>query len=160
MIRHLTATDLDALVRLNNEADPAVNALPREGLAELLGWAVHPLAVDDDGGLAAFVVALGPGLPYRSENYGFFSSRFDDFVYVDRVVVAPRARRRGLASCLYQAVADASAAPVMLCEVNLSPPNPESLAFHASLGFTEIGRQHTTGGQKEVVLLEKPLPRR
>ncbi len=31
-------------------------------------------------------------------------------------------------------------------EVNVDPPNEVSLAFHAGLGFTEVGRQDTPYG--------------
>ncbi len=48
-------------------------------------------------------------------------------------------------------------APTMTCEVNLRPPNPDSLRFHRQFGFVEVGRQETEGGAKEVVLMEKEL---
>ena len=35
----------------------------------------------------------------------------------------------------------------LVCEVNLEPPNPVSDAFHASLGFTELGRGSPTPGK-------------
>lgn len=36
------------------------------------------------------------------------------------------------------------------CEVNCHPPNPQSDAFHAALGFTQIGAGSTHGGAKIV----------
>ena len=39
------------------------------------------------------------------------------------------------------------------CEVNLAPPNPESLKFHARIGFREVGRQAFVPREKEVVYL-------
>jgi uncharacterized protein len=36
------------------------------------------------------------------------------------------------------------------CEVNLRPPNPVSDAFHARLGFTEVGRAMFGNGAKAV----------
>jgi uncharacterized protein len=43
------------------------------------------------------------------------------------------------------------------CEVNSDPPNPASEAFHAQLGFTEIGTETLSGGKKTVRYLLKTL---
>ena len=47
-------------------------------------------------------------------------------------------------------------APVLLCEVNLVPPNEGSLRFHARQGFEPVGTLDTTGG-KTVSLLAREL---
>jgi predicted GNAT superfamily acetyltransferase len=36
---------------------------------------------------------------------------------------------------------------MICCEVNVDPPNPASDAFHASLGFHEIGRASMANGK-------------
>jgi predicted GNAT superfamily acetyltransferase len=43
------------------------------------------------------------------------------------------------------------------CEVNLDPPNPGSEAFHARLGFKQVGVQSTKGGAVTVSLLAAPV---
>lgn len=43
------------------------------------------------------------------------------------------------------------------CEVNFLPPNPGSDAFHARLGFSEVGRGVLYGGSKTVRYLERVL---
>ena len=35
----------------------------------------------------------------------------------------------------------------MVCEVNAEPPNPASDAFHAALGFTEVGQATLNRGK-------------
>jgi predicted GNAT superfamily acetyltransferase len=107
---------------------------------------------------------MPPGLAYASENYVYFSARARelgrDFVYVDRIVLAPALQSRGLGPRLYAAVFDEArrvGAPEVLCEVNVEPPNPGSLAFHTRLGFVEVGRQQTHGGENVVVLLAAPV---
>jgi hypothetical protein len=42
-------------------------------------------------------------------------------------------------------------------DVNLNPPNPGSDAFHAKLGFKEVGQAVLYGGAKTVRYMEKPL---
>ena len=45
----------------------------------------------------------------------------------------------------------------MTCEVNIEPPNPASLAFHARMGFDRVGEQSTKGGEVVVALLAAPV---
>ncbi len=158
-LRPYTPADLDAVVAINDGAYPAVPITPAEELAELIALSRLSLVVDD-GQVAGFVVALAPGLAYASENYTWFSARSRDFVYVDRIVLAPRLQGQGIGPRLYAAVEDAArvdGASEITCEVNVRPPNPGSLAFHARLGFVEVGRQETKGGANEVSLLAKPV---
>ena len=154
--------DLDALVAVNDAAYPAVPITPAEELAELIGMSSVAVVVDD-GAAAGFVLGMPPGLAYQSENYLFFSARAREhgttFVYVDRIVLAAHLRGRALGPQLYDAVFDEArrvGADEVLCEVNLEPPNPGSLAFHTRLGFVEVGRQSTKGGANVVALLAAP----
>jgi len=155
--------DLDALVAVNDAAYPAVPITPAAELAELIGMSSVAVVVDD-GAAAGFVLGMPPGLAYQSENYLFFSARAREhgttFVYVDRIVLAAHLRGRALGPLLYDAVFDEArrvGADEVLCEVNLEPPNPGSLAFHARLGFVEVGRQLTKGGANVVALLAAPV---
>ena len=45
----------------------------------------------------------------------------------------------------------------VVCEVNTIPPNPESDALHAALGFVEVGTASIHGGSKTVRYLERRL---
>lgn len=159
VIRPFTVADLAAVVAINDGAHPAVPITPPDELAELIAMSRLALVVDD-GEPAGFVVALSPGLAYASENYGWFSARSGDFLYVDRIVLAPRRQGQGIGPRLYDAVEEAAradGASEITCEVNVRPANPGSLAFHARLGFVEVGRQETKGGSTEVALLARPV---
>lgn len=158
-VRDLAASDLPTVVALNNAVVPAVNELTLAEAGRLAGLADVAIVATLDDRLAGFCWILGPGQPYASLNYTWFSQRYDDFAYLDRVAVDPTARRRGVARALYTAVIEQSRAtrPVLLCEVNLRPRNDASLAFHDALGFREVGRQDTDGGTKTVRLLELDL---
>ena len=154
-LRPYRPADLEALVAINDGAYPAVPITPAAELADLIGKG-RLVLVADDGEPAGFIVALAPGLDYASENYAWFSARSSDFLYVDRIVLAPRLRGQGVGPRLYAAVEEAArsdGAREITCEVNVRPPNPGSLAFHTRLGFREVGRQQTKGGTTEVALL-------
>jgi predicted GNAT superfamily acetyltransferase len=158
--RPVTPADVPALAALNDAAVPAVNALGAAGLAaHVPGCDVALVVPDVDGDEPlAFVLAVAPGADYASENYRWFCAHRPGSLYVDRIVVAPRAHGRGLGRALYAAV-DERARELGLgeitCEVNLEPPNPESLAFHARLGFEQVGEQVTKGGTVRVALLAR-----
>ncbi|MCU1476801.1 MAG: family N-acetyltransferase [Subtercola sp.] len=151
--------DAPQLLALNNLAVPAVSELDEFALHALLDHAHSTIAVVDDaepGVVLGFTLTLIPGADYQSENYRWFSARSNDFLYVDRIVVAERARDRGIGGVLYAAIfeeARAAGAAEVFCEVNLEPPNPGSLRFHGRLGFVEVGQQATKGGEVVVSLL-------
>ena len=153
-LRPATETDLEEVLRLNNAAVPAVNRLAQTDIAWFLRNAPY-FTIADDGGVAAFLVGLEPGLAYRSPNYRWFCERYDRFAYIDRIVVAPSARRLGLGRRLYDdfAARRGGAAGRLVCEVNIRPANDRSMRFHTMYGFSEIGRQETEGGAKEVALM-------
>ncbi len=97
---------------------------------------------------------------YDSPNYLWFRARYPRFVYVDRIVVAPAMRKRGLANRLYEDLFQAARLAGhdrVVCEVNSDPPNPASDAFHAALSFVEVGHASIHGGTKTVRYLARPL---
>ncbi|MEZ0449756.1 GNAT family N-acetyltransferase [Cellulomonas sp. ICMP 17802] len=160
-VRPLTADDLPSLAALNDAAVPAVNALGLDGLTAHVPVCDLALVAERDGEPAGFVLALAPGAGYASENYRWFSEHVPGSLYVDRIVVAPGAHGLGIGRLLYAAV-DARARElglgVVTCEVNLRPPNPQSLAFHERLGFHRLGEQATKGGSVVVALLSREVP--
>ena len=112
-----------------------------------------------DEKFAGFLIGLGPGLDYGSENYRWFCHHYGDFGYIDRVAVHKSARRLGVASRLYDDFADKlrGDADCMTCEVNIRPPNESSMLYHQTQGFVQVATQETEGGTKKVALLEKKL---
>ncbi|MDH6237578.1 GNAT family N-acetyltransferase [Cryobacterium sp. CG_9.6] len=162
-VRALGALDLPQVLTLNNEAVPAVNELDADALAALVASAAHSVVVTstaDPATVLGFVIGFAPRAEYASENYRWFGARSNDFLYVDRIVVAPTARSGGLGQVLYGSVFEAARkaqAAEVFCEVNTFPPNPRSLAFHSRLGFTTIGEQSTKGDTVVVALLAAPV---
>ncbi len=154
-----TPADYAAIHRLNEASTPHVSSITPEELAALAAMCFDFSLVRDDEGVVAFLMLMRPGQPYQSLNYLWFSEHYRDFVYVDRIAVAERAKGKGIGRALYQHAEriSRSLAPVLTCEVNLDPPNPDSLEFHRRMGFVEVGRQKTEGGTKTVSLLVKTL---
>ncbi len=152
--------DYARILELNEAALPHVNRIDIAELADLHAEALSISVVRPESSqeILAFVIVLGPGAAYASPNYRYFADRFDRFAYVDRVVVDDRQRGLGIGRKLYEELFAAHrAAQRVTCEVNLTPPNPGSLAFHESLGFEKLGEQDTEGGAKRVALLVREL---
>ena len=158
-IRDVTANDLDDVLALNEASVPHVNSLSADEMRWFFDHAAYFRQVRRDDQLAGFLVGLTQGLDYGSTNYQFFCRRHEFFGYVDRVAVADHSRQRGIASSLYDDFAATlrGHVPVLVCEVNIRPPNPASMAYHERHGFVRVGTQETEGGTKEVALLEKRL---
>lgn len=161
-LREAISDDLDAILRLNRGALPAVGDVDDRELWRLVDQAATTLVVEDTGGggVVAFAIVFGPGAAYESPNYRFFAERYPAFRYVDRVVVDPAYARHGIGSRLYERVVDdarSAGTPVVTAEVNVQPPNQASLAFHAAHGFEAVGEQDTEGGAKRVRLLVRDL---
>lgn len=145
-----------AVLGLNAEHAEMTSHLDAARLYAMLGAAFLAPAAPDG---TAFLIAFDETAAYDSPNFRWFRDKIDRFVYVDRVVVARAARGRGLARRLYAEVAAATAVSGrdrLVCEVNVMPPNPVSDAFHAALGFAEVGRG-TPGPGKIVRYLERRL---
>lgn len=146
------------LLALNNAHATELSSLDAAGFRVLLDGAFHARCAGDGD---ALLIALDQAHPdYASPNYLWFRARFPRFVYVDRVVVAPSARGRGLARALYADLMVRAAGAghgLLVCEVNADPPNPVSDAFHAAFGFAEIGAASIHGGAKTVRYLARTL---
>lgn len=159
-LREAVAADLPAIHAINQANVPAVGDITFADLEWYFANAAALRVAETDGVVAGFLLALRPGLRYSSLNYAWFSDRYPDFYYIDRLAVDEEWRRGGVARALYaDAEADARAvsAPLIACEVNLRPRNDVSLAFHEEQGFVEVGQQDTDGGEKTVVMLVRHL---
>ncbi|PTS88217.1 GNAT family N-acetyltransferase [Caulobacter sp. HMWF009] len=154
-LQDLSPTDMadpglaNALLALNNAHAVELSWLQPGRLAHLVAEAFVARRV----GVDALLLTFDERADYDSLNYLWFRERYARFVYVDRVVVSAAARGRGLARQLYAdlfAAAAAAGHSQIVCEVNSDPPNPASEAFHAGLGFTEVGAAAIHDGAKSV----------
>ena len=147
----------EALRALNNANARATSFLTEEDWRTLLAGS---FAANCTTGASALLIALDQDAEYRSVNFKWFQARRRRFVYVDRVVVSERHRGRRLATRLYRDLfetAREAGHDRIVCEVNLDPPNPGSDAFHAKMGFAEVGRAELDPGGRTVRYREKLL---
>jgi predicted GNAT superfamily acetyltransferase len=143
LLRPVTDADVADVLALNQLNVEALAPMDEDRCTQLRGWADRFDVLESDGELAGFVVTFGPGTPYDSENYRWFTERHGEhgFYYLDRIVLHEHFRRQGLGGFVYDALEIVAAQHGrMALEVNLVPRNDASLAFHERRGYVEVGR--------------------
>jgi predicted GNAT superfamily acetyltransferase len=150
--------DLAATLSLNNVHAAETSKLDLPALTALLGLACYARGIDR--GATAFLIALDHSAAYQNPNFAWFKAAYESFIYIDRVIVAGNARGKGIARLLYGdlfAAATRAGIPRVVCEVNIDPPNPASMAFHSSMDFEAVGQATIHNGTKTVRYLKKVL---
>jgi predicted GNAT superfamily acetyltransferase len=147
--------DLSWVLPLNDSEIPHVSLIRRSPFDGPQAGENRLIVALRAGEPLGFLLGMTLEANYDSPNFLWFCERERDLFYVDRIVVAAQARGLGLGRLLYTSAAALAPPPLRRigCEVNLAPPNPQSLAFHTRLGFREVGRQAFVPGEKEVVYL-------
>ena len=146
-----------AILAINHECEAMLSPLTMERLRWLLAMAYRVRIADDR---SAMLIAFDETAAYDSPNFLWFRQRYRRFVYIDRVAVTASARGLGIARALYDDLIEAARADghtVVCAEVYARPPNPQSDAFHAKMGFRAVGSQYLADRDKTVTLLVREL---
>ncbi|MEE9330057.1 MAG: GNAT family N-acetyltransferase [Parvularculaceae bacterium] len=147
-----------ALIRLNAAVVEKTAPMDADDLASFVNGAVYARQVND--GEAMLLVLDQAADFYDSEHFAFFAARHKSFYYIDRIIVAPSLHGTGVGRALYEDLfgwVAAAGGGIIGCEVNTTPPNPVSHAFHRTLGFKPCGtgsRELPDGGTKQVTYYE------
>ncbi len=127
------------MLAINRECEAMLSPLTRAELERMIAIAYRARLTGDR---SAMLLAFDERAEYGSPNFEWFRARYARFVYVDRVAVLPEARGRGIARRFYEELIEAARRDghtLLACEIYSDPPNPKSDAFHAAMGFVEVG---------------------
>jgi predicted GNAT superfamily acetyltransferase len=152
--------ELENLLELNQSNLPHVGSITQSDMEHLHRQAIYFRVAEYNGQTAGFLIAFDPEADYISLNFLWFKKRYPAFVYIDRIIIAAEARRKGIAGSLYRDLEHFAAErqiPLMACEYNLRPKNDISRQFHQRYGFNEVGTQETENGKKTVSLQIKQV---
>jgi len=143
VIREVREQELDAVLALNNSAGPGILPVDATRMRRLFDAAAYFRVAEIDGVIGGFLIALTPDAAYDSLNFQWFKSRYERFVYIDRIVIARPYRGLGLGRVFYADVQSFSEvrSPLLTCEVFLDPRDDVSVLFHGTYGFREVGQQ-------------------
>ena len=151
LYRDMTLADADAVISLNEAVKAVTSPMDVSDFTKLFELSTLRLMVDVDDDAVGFVFAMTQGRPYENVNYRWFAERYSSLLYIDRVVVSATCRGMGIGSGLYSRIletAETLHVKNVCAEMDLDPPNLQSLAFHANFGFEQIGTTiHRTGKQ-------------
>ena len=152
VIRSALVDDFPVIESLNHSVMNLTSPMDAERIQQLHDISSYHRVITQDSLLTAFLLVLGPDCDYDSVNYQWFDQRYDDFAYIDRIVVRDRSRGHGLGTILYEdlfAWATSQKIRNIVCEYNAEPLNEASREFHNALGFQEVSLE-TIGQVKRV----------
>lgn len=161
VLRPATAGDFARIIELNAAEVVQTSAMDVDRLRLLAALAAYHKVAEVDGRVAAFLLAMDHAAAYDNDNFRWFAARYPRFVYIDRIVVDAGHAGLGIGSRLYRDLfehARRAGIGTLVCEYNLDPPNPASAAFHARLGFVEVGARRLADGSKRVSMQAADVP--
>ncbi|HHW4680034.1 MAG TPA: GNAT family N-acetyltransferase [Xylella taiwanensis] len=146
LIRDVRESELDAVLALNNDAGLAILPLDLSELCRFYKGAEYFRVAERGGNLAGFLVGFGSTSQHSSSNFAWFHKRYENFFYIDRIVVTSRRRGGGVGRALYADVHSYAELryPYLACEVFLDHGAEAALLFHGSFGFHEVGQNTMT----------------
>ena len=147
------------VLELNAEVAHLTSPLDRRALEQLVGDSDLALVAGHGGNsVGAVLLAYTDATVRPNPNVDWFREHLASFLYIDRVIVGPALRGRGVGRKLYRAAetwARDHALSHLAAEVYIDPPNPASHRFHTALGFHALG--DAARGGKRIRHYAKPL---
>lgn len=156
-LKPLNTLDNDLILSLNQDHKRETSSLNHAELETMVSNACYAYGIAP---AQAFLIAFDESATYSSPNFTWFQDRYPSFVYIDRIITAENARGKGLARALYEDLfkkTRASGRDTIACEVNIDPPNPGSDAFHARMGFEQVGTAVLKNGKLVRYMVKKLL---
>ena len=157
MIDYVKSDHLPTILANNEQYVHWLAPLDMEGLEKLISEARYVRQIGDGTGV---LIGFTSDSAKQSENLSWLRKAFDNFVYIDRVIIGETAQGKGYGRALYEdfeAFARENNYARMVCEVNTIPNNPVSHKFHTTLGFEPCGEMDMAKGKKRVRYYEKLL---
>ena len=151
-LRHASAEDFPDILAINQAYVHFTSPMDLVKLQDMDRESAYHKVIEVDDEIAAFLLVMHEHSNYHSVNFRWFSQRLPRFFYIDRIVIAEAFQGQGMGKTLYLDLFDVARQQQVqhiTCEYNTKPSNPASQAFHASLGFEEIGSQ-ALGPEKAV----------
>jgi hypothetical protein len=160
IIRDANVNDFSAIVEINAAEVIYTSAMDLDRLSLLDSLAAYHRVAVINQEVVGFLLAMSDNTPYINDNYNWFSQQYKKFLYIDRIVIKPGYQGQSIGTTLYKdaiSFAQYSGIPRITCEIYSTPPNERSLAFHARLGFREVGKRKLEITGKSLSMQEKAV---
>ena len=86
-LRPLSLHDVPRMVEINEQGLPGTGKVTEEEMADLLSLSEFAMGLENQQGLAGFVLCLMPKTRYGSLNYKWFNERYDEFLKMEKETV-------------------------------------------------------------------------
>ena len=153
LIREAKVSDFQCIININASEEEKTSPIDIARITQLNLWSdYHRVAVEGDQ-VVGFLLVMSDASDYDGGHFRWFVERYASFLYVDRIVIDQAHAGRGVGRALYCDLiefATRRGCSALCCEINVSPPNPASHAFHVRFGFKEVGRSAETRMPKVV----------
>ena len=126
---------------LNEKAAFEALRQPESQFLERIPHCDYHLEFRKNSKIKAFALGISAGQAVEQFAYQWFMTRFDDFVYLDRVIVEPTLHRQGIGAGLCHSLvtkAEASKQTMLVCQVHDRPNNAVGHLFVQGMGFQAI----------------------
>ena len=153
LIRQAQATDFSRILDINATEEEKTSRIDLARITQLDRWSDYHRVAVVEGQVVGFLLVMSDASDYDGDNFRWFIERYKRFLYVDRIVIDQAYAGQGVGSALYGDLIEFAATqgrPALCCEINVSPPDPVSHAFHARFGFNEVGRSAEASAPKIV----------
>ena len=158
IIADITPKHFDQILKINAEFVHWLAPLDRDELIYILSKANYAKQINN---AQAILIGYGSDTDYpEHENLAWLRARFNNFFYIDRIIIDPASQGRGLAKTFYQDFeihARNAGYTALTCEVNTLPDNPRSHQFHEAFGFHACGNRDIPNNGKALRYYHKPL---
>lgn len=142
--RVATQSHFPAILALNRQSEHFLSPLDLPKLSRISKEAAVFQVVTSAESVAGFLLCFLPEADYDNPNFFWFQTHYENFLYIDRIVISEDFREHHLATRFYNELAKHAIARGirrLACEIHIDPPNPVSLRFHEKQGFAEVGQQ-------------------
>ena len=153
LIRQTQVSDFQRILDINAAEEEKTSRIDIARITQLDSWSSYHRVVVVEDEVVGFLLVMSEASKYDGDNFRWFVERYRRFLYIDRIVIDRAFTRRGVGSALYGDLIQFAVIQgwsKLCCEINVSPPNPVSHAFHARFGFKEVGRSAEAGTSKVV----------
>ena len=143
LIRQTKVGDFPRILDINATEEDKTSRIDLAKITQLDLWSDYHRVMMVEDEVVGFLLVMSEASNYDGDNFRWFVERCRRFLYIDRIVIDRAFTRRGVGSALYGDLIQFAAIQgwsKLCCEINVSPPNPVSHAFHARFGFKEVGR--------------------
>ena len=138
LLRPVNESDVADVLRLNHDNVELLAPMDEPKLWRLRDVSARFDVVTIDDAFAGFVIGMTADSEYWSQYFTCWRDRYDDFFYLDRIVLMDTFRRRGLGTFVYDEIEKVAANHGrMTLEANRD--NAPSRAFHEARGYQPFG---------------------